>query len=76
MPTIRERQIQKNHTSDVLCELYLGDTLHKIEERNAPLGLAHTPPRGRDNRKSRHIYETEEDDEDNMLRRKQTSLSV
>eukprot|EP00971_Amphidinium_carterae_P255081 5063922-Amphidinium_carterae.1 len=69
---MRERQtIQKNHTSDVLCELSRGDTLHKNEVRRAPLGLAHTPPRGCDN-----MNEIQVDYEVGNLSRKQTSLSV
>eukprot|EP00971_Amphidinium_carterae_P113866 2256386-Amphidinium_carterae.1 len=53
------RKIQHNHANDVQCELSLGDTVY------APLGLAHTPPRG-----ARLTYETEENYVDNMPQRK------
>eukprot|EP00971_Amphidinium_carterae_P109098 2160377-Amphidinium_carterae.1 len=66
-PMFRQRQIQE-HTDDVfyvsqeheshyesgpLPGLRAGRGAHKIKEKSAPLGLAHTPPRGRDSKNTK-----------------------
>eukprot|EP00971_Amphidinium_carterae_P273283 5423697-Amphidinium_carterae.1 len=67
MPTLRESQTIQKHND-------VSDTSQSDEyvdrERSAPLGLAHTPPRG-----ARHIYEIEEHYVDNMCSKRMNRTS-